>query len=161
MVLWPEHDGDLSDFLGWLTMTHTQRWHANRGTTGSGHLYQGRFKSFPVQTDHYYLAVCRYVVRNPVRAGLVDSAEKWRWSSLGSIEFGYDRCSDLISEGPLARPPNWLEYVNHEETESDLGALRKSVQRGRPFGDGDWLNKIVMNFGMESTIRPRGRPIKD
>ena len=61
-VLWPFGDGDLSRFLAWLT--HTQRWHADRHTTGSGHLYQGRFKSFLVQTDAHLLTVCRYVERN-------------------------------------------------------------------------------------------------
>lgn len=75
LVLWPRVDGDLSRFVGWLTLTHTQRWHAHRHTTGSGHLYQGRFKSFPVQTDEHFLAVCRYVERNPLRAGLVSRAE--------------------------------------------------------------------------------------
>ncbi len=51
MVLWPRSDGELSRFTGWLTLTHTQRWHAHRHSTGSGHVYQGRFKSFPVQDD--------------------------------------------------------------------------------------------------------------
>src|SRR5262245_59493013 len=47
LVLWPRTDSELSRFVGWLTLTHTQRWHAHRHTTGTGHLYQGRFKSFP------------------------------------------------------------------------------------------------------------------
>ena len=55
MVLWPREDGELSRFTGWLTLTHTQRWHAHRHSTGSGHLYQGRFKSFPVQDDGAFL----------------------------------------------------------------------------------------------------------
>jgi hypothetical protein len=50
--------------------------------TGTGPLYQGRFKSFPVQQDEHLLTVCRYVERNPLRAGLVSRAEEWRWSSL-------------------------------------------------------------------------------
>jgi hypothetical protein len=51
LVLWPQEDGELSRFTGWLTLTHTQRWHAHRHSIGSGHVYQGRFKSFPVQDD--------------------------------------------------------------------------------------------------------------
>jgi putative transposase len=54
-VFWPKEDRDLSNFVGWLTLTHTQRWHANRASAGTGHLYQGRFKSFPVQTDEHFL----------------------------------------------------------------------------------------------------------
>ncbi len=160
MVLWPKSDGDLSEFLGWLTMTHTQRRHASRGTTGSGHLYQGRFKSFPIQADNHLLAVCRYVARNPVRAGLVDRAEKWRWSSLWEREFGDGQTKKLLSDGPFNRPSNWCEYVNQSETSNTLAALRESVNRGRPFGNKKWLHKTVTEFGLESTLRSRGRPKK-
>ena len=66
----------------WLTLTHTQRWHAHHHTTGTGHLYQGRFKSFPVQSDEHFLTVCRYVERNALRANLVKRAEDWLWNSL-------------------------------------------------------------------------------
>ena len=82
MVLWPIGDGDLSRFVSWLTLTHTQRWHTHRHIAGSGHLYQGRFKSFVVEENEHLLTVCRYVERNALRAKLVDRAEKWRWCSL-------------------------------------------------------------------------------
>jgi putative transposase len=82
LVLWPAKDGQLSLFMQKLTVAHTQRWHARHGTSGTGHLYQGRFKSFPVQSDEHFLTVCRYVERNPLRARLVRRAENWRWSSL-------------------------------------------------------------------------------
>jgi putative transposase len=83
LVVWPRRDGELSDFTRWLTMTHTQRWHAHRGTAGQGHLYQGRYKSFPIQSGEPLVEVCRFVERNPVRSGLVDRAQDWPWSSLG------------------------------------------------------------------------------
>ena len=47
LMLWPHEEGDLSTFMKWITMTHSQRWKAAHGETGFGHLYQGRFKSFP------------------------------------------------------------------------------------------------------------------
>src|SRR3954447_20502884 len=75
LVLWPRHDGELADFAHWLTLTHTQRWHAHYRDVGTGHLYQGRFKSFPVAEDAHFLQVCRYVERNALRAGLVRRAE--------------------------------------------------------------------------------------
>jgi len=84
LVLHPRADGDLSRFMGWLTLTHTQRWHAQRHSIGAGHLYQGRFKSFPVQKEVYFLRLCRYVERNALRAGLVQRAEDWPWSSLAA-----------------------------------------------------------------------------
>ena len=64
LVVWPRHDGELSEFVGWLTLTHTQRWHAFLQSSGSGHLYQGRFKSFPVEDDSHFFAMARYVERN-------------------------------------------------------------------------------------------------
>jgi putative transposase len=67
-VLWPKADGELTRFLRWLTHTHTMRWHAHHHTGGTGHLYQGRFKAFPVQSDAHLLTVLRYVERNAVRA---------------------------------------------------------------------------------------------
>ncbi|MCE9592134.1 MAG: transposase, partial [Planctomycetes bacterium] len=86
LVLWPKADGLLSPFMQWLTMTHTQRWHAHRRSVGRGHLYQGRFKSFPIQRDGHFLDVCRYVERNALRAGLTPRgrAENWRWGSLSA-----------------------------------------------------------------------------
>ena len=82
LVLWPREDGDLSNYMYWLGLTHTSRWHSRYETAGTGHLYQGRYKSFPVQSDEHFLTVCRYVERNPRRANLVRKAENWRWSSL-------------------------------------------------------------------------------
>jgi putative transposase len=81
-LLWPQKDGELSAFMRWLTNTHTQRWHAHYHTSGTGHVYQNRFKSFPVQDDPHLLIAWRYVERNALRAGLVQRGEEWRWCSL-------------------------------------------------------------------------------
>jgi putative transposase len=78
LVVWPERDGDLSEFMRWLTVTHTQRWHATHHTQATGPLYQGRFKAFPVAEDEHCVRVLRYVERNPLRAGLARSAPRWR-----------------------------------------------------------------------------------
>ena len=67
LILWPDEDLQLSRFMQWLTGTQTQRWHAAHGTTGTGPLYQGRFKAIPVQCDQHFLTLARYVERNPVR----------------------------------------------------------------------------------------------
>src|SRR6266853_277831 len=63
LVLWPRRDGELSDFGHWLALAHTQRWHAHYHDIGTGHLYQGRFTSFPVAADEHFLQVCRYAER--------------------------------------------------------------------------------------------------
>jgi putative transposase len=78
LVVWPQEDGALSTCLQWLTVTHVHRWHAHHHSAGTGPIYQGRFKSFPIQEDEHFLSVARYVERNPLRANLVDQAPKWR-----------------------------------------------------------------------------------
>ena len=100
-VVWPRRrqDEQVSEFFRWLAVTHAQRWHAHHSTSGMGHVYQGRFKSFPIAADEHLLAVLRYVERNPLRAGLVRRAEEWRWGSL------YRRIArDGRRAGPAGRP---------------------------------------------------------
>jgi putative transposase len=87
LVPWPRRDGELSDFVRWLSVTHAQRDHAHRKAAGTGPLYQGRFKSFPVRRDDaHLLTVCRYVERNALRRGLVRRAQDWPWCSLARRE---------------------------------------------------------------------------
>ena len=85
LVLWAIHDGDLSEYMRWLTNTHTRRWHLAHGTVGTGPLYQGRFKSFPIQQDEHFTTLCRYVERNALRANLVGRAEFLFFSNDGSF----------------------------------------------------------------------------
>ena len=158
-VVWPRHDGDLSRFMNWLTLTHTQRWHQHRHTVGEGHVYQGRFKSFAVETNEYLLTVCRYVERNPVRAGLVERAEDWRWSSAGHCR----RPGGMVplSEWPMARPGDWPDWVNRGETNEQLSAVRRSVTKGQPFGSPTWVEQRVAQWHLGPTVRARGRPKKE
>jgi putative transposase len=160
LLVWPRTDGELSKFVGWLTLTHTQRWHAHRGTVGLGHLYQGRFKSFPIQQDEHYYTVARYVERNAMRASLVRCAEQWRWGSLHRWLRNNAEDRALLAAWPLPRRPSWIEHVNEPLTEPELAAVRRSVNRGRPFGDVSWSDDAVRRLGLESTLRPRGRPSK-
>lgn len=157
-VLWPRGDGDLSEFMRWLTVTHTQRWHAAHRTAGTGPLYQGRFKSFPIQEDDHLWTVLRYVERNALRANLVKQAEAWRWSSLWHRLHGNE--GGLVDDGPLALPRGWLKHVQSPQTEAELEALRRSVVRGVPFGDTTWQERTAKELGLESTLRSRGRPRK-
>src|SRR5262249_8747751 len=92
--------------------THAIRWRVAHRTVGYGPLYQGRFKSFPVQRDEHLLSLLRYVERNPLSAGLVERAELWRWSSLWSRAHGDKAVKALLSPWPLERPSNWTVRVN-------------------------------------------------
>jgi REP-associated tyrosine transposase len=158
MVIWPRKDGELTEFVRWLTHTHVMRWHAHYETSGTGHLYQGRFKSFPVQTGEHFYSLMRYVDRNSRRANLVDRAEKWRWSSLWRRVHGDAASKQLLHAWPLPEPDDWLRLVNRPETEAELKAIRQAVQRGSPFGSSQWQVRTARRLGLEWTIRPRGRP---
>lgn len=156
-VLWPERDGDLSAFMQHFTNTHVKRWKEHRHETGYGHLYQGRYKSFPVETEDYFYQVLRYVERNALRANLAERAEQWQWSSLGRPP-REDPAFPILAAWPLARPANWLELVNQPQSEAELAALRRCLNRGTPYGSSDWLAQTAKQLGLESTLRPRGHP---
>jgi putative transposase len=155
LVLRPRKDGDLSEFMRWMTVTHTQRWHAAHRSSGTGPLYQGRFKSFPIQEDDHFLTVLRYVERNALRANLVQRAEDWRWSSLWHRVQGGTAAPD---EGPVALPRNWPAHVQSVQTEAELAALRRSVVSGVPFARESRQERTAKRLGLESTLSARGRP---
>lgn len=156
LVIQPIEDGQLSQFMKLLEAVHSKRWHARRKTTGTGAVYQGRFKAFPIQSDRHFYAVCRYVERNALRAGLVQRAEDWPWGSLAQ------RCQKMhgisLSTWPIVQPEGWVDLVNQGEMRESLQAVRQSVVTGRPFGDPDWAITAAVDMGLESTLRPRGRP---
>jgi putative transposase len=160
MVLWPERDGDLASFMHWLTLTHVARWQQSKGRVGYGHLYQGRYKSFPVETQDHFYQVVRYVERNPLRAGLVQEADAWRWSSLWRFCRGSPGQKSLLSNWPVARPRGWLRHVAEPQSEAELEALRGCANRGTPLGSPEWTRRIAKHLGLEHTLRPRGRPRK-
>ncbi|MCP4477091.1 MAG: hypothetical protein GY818_03265 [Planctomycetaceae bacterium] len=158
MVLSPQEDGGMSAFVGWISLTHTQRYHAHHRTTGYGHVYQGRFRSFPVQDDEHFHTVCRYVERNALTAKTVKCAEKYRWGSLYNW-LGGNSPIDLAT-WPIRRQSRWVERVNAALTDKELKALRHWGKRGRPYGNEKGTRETVKEHGLESTMRPQGRPKK-
>jgi REP-associated tyrosine transposase len=162
LLLWPFAEGDLGVFMQRLTTTHVRRWHLHRQSVGRGHLYQGTYKSFPVQEDDHFYTVARYVERNGLRANLAKKAEKWRWGSLAQrlgLQ-GVDESPEL-SNWPLVQPRDWLAFVNEPHTDRELESIRLSVSRGRPFGADKWQTRVAKRLGLEFTLQPRGRPRKD
>ena len=160
LLLWPREDGELSEVMRWLTVTHTQRWHVQHGTSGTGPVYQGRFKSFPVQSDEHFLAVARYVEQNALQADLVERAQDWRWGSLWRRTSRRTEAVALLSNWPVPRPADWIRRVNRPLRQAELAAVRRSVGRSCPFGSDAWVGRIARRLGLESTLRPRGRPRK-
>jgi len=127
LALWPQADGDLSDYMMWLLTAHVRRYHQHYHS--SGHVYQGRCRSFPIQEDDHLLTVLRYIERNPVRAGLAERAQDWRWSS-AALNRGNE--PPPLNPGPVPRPAAWLEHVHAPQTEAELDALRECIRRRRP-----------------------------
>jgi putative transposase len=157
LVLWPERDGELTAFMRWLTLTHAQRWKHAHAAVGHGHLYQGRFKSFPIEQDEHLMTVLRYVERNPLRAKLVKRAEDWRW---GSCHVRQDRSHELhplLSAWPSPRPPRWLETVNMPQSETEEKSVHDSIVHNRPAGSETWTKRIAKALDLDHTLRPRGR----
>jgi putative transposase len=160
LVLHPEENGDLGKFMQWLTLTHTQRWHQQKNTKGTGHLYQGRYKSFIIEEDNHLLSVIRYVERNALRARLVRKAENWKFSSLWRRIYGKEQHKKLLSKWPILEPKDYLLFVNMAQSKKEEESLRLSVTKGKPFGNDNWSINIIKKFGLESTVRPPWRPKK-
>jgi putative transposase len=157
-VVWPEQDGQVTDFFRWLAHTHAMRWRVSHRTVGYGHLYQGRFRSFPVQSDDHLLTLLRYVERNALSAGLVKRAQLWRWGSMWSRLHGETAVKAILSPWPVERPPNWTARVNAALSATELNRVRVSMARGQPYGGAVWVKQIVRELSLEHTVRPEGRP---
>jgi putative transposase len=154
-VLWPEQDGDLADFMQCLTSKHVRRWQLQRDEVGTGHVYQGRYKSFPVESDEHFYQVVRYVERNALRAGLVQLAEDWKWSSLWRWLHGSGDQQKLLSAWPVPRPSDWAALVNSPQSEAEVEAIRRCVNRGCPLGSDGWVRRTAERLGLQSTLRSR------
>lgn len=158
LIVRPDEDGQLSEFMRLGTGRHSVRWHWKRGTQGGGCVYQGRYGAFPIQTNRYFLNACSYVEANALRSAMVRRAEDWPWSSLWART---KNCHILpLSEWPILPPGDWIEYVNEQHRDEDLGAIHRSLSHSRPLGEPDWVAAVATSLGLRTGRRP-GRPKKD
>ena len=148
LVVQPATVDALSPFMQWWMTSHVRRYH--RHYRSHGHVWQGRFKSFPIQEDGHLLTVLSYVLRNPVRAGLVEHASQWPWSSLHRPH--------LTDPSPIPLPEDWATWMDQPLFDHELTALRICVNRQQPFGAPEWQQRLAATLGLESTLRRRGRP---
>ena len=158
LVLHPRQDGDLSAFMQWLTLTHTQQFHARTKTIGYGHLYQGRYKSLLVEKDNYLVQLIRYVERNPLRAQLIKQAQDWQWGSAWRRVYGTTQQQALLSGTMIELPKNYVAWLNEREDTETLSMIRRSVNKGTPYGAPAWVKRMVGKFDLLLTMRSRGRP---
>lgn len=157
-LLYPQKDGDLGIFMHQLTSTHTRKVKAKTQTIGTGPLYQGRYKSFLIQKDSHFLTVLKYIERNPVRARLSIHAEDWQWGSAWRRIEGTTQQKRLLAVSPVTLPRNYRSWVNTSEPSEALEKLRKSVNKGAPYGTEGWVEKTVKQFNLGATMRNPGRP---
>jgi len=160
LVLYPKRDGDMGEYMRWVTTTHVRQRRVKTESVGDGHLYQGTYKSFPVETNAYAQQLIQYVEQNPLRAKLVKKSEDWRWSSLWRREKGSQKEKQLLSELPIELPKDYLKLVNTLSENEILNTIRISVNKGAPLGSESWRTNMIQKFGLESTLRGPGRPKK-
>ena len=117
-----------------------------------GHLWQGRFASF-IMNEAYLLACTRYVELNPVRAGLVKTAEEWLWSSAHSHMKGEDDL--VVKTKPILDIVgiSWKEFLSFDVQETEIELLRKHERTGRPLGDNPFVEKLELLLNRK--LRPQ------
>jgi putative transposase len=155
-VVRPGSAHDLTQWAHWLFSSHAHRHRTKHDSTG--HVWQGRFKTFAIQGDQHLLTVLRYVERNALAGKLVDRAEDWRWSSLRWR--GRDAAPLSLSACPVDLPGYWVEYVNQPQTAVELAEIRTCVNRQRPFGAQEWVNEAMQLQQNQQSLDPIGRPRK-
>lgn len=135
-----------------MASTHTRyaQW-INRSQDLSGHLFQGRFHSYAMD-DAHLIAAARYVENNPVKAGLVENAEDWHWSSARSHTRKID--DGLTDRNALAQHlPNWRAYLARgAEASEQVEAIEAALLSGQPQGTSPVIQALV------APPRRRGRP---
>jgi putative transposase len=157
VVLHVKRDDDLSRFFGLLALSHAGRWRGSHRSSPRGRMYESRFRHFMIQRDEHLLDVLRFVESNPLRAGLVKRAQEWIGSSLHARLKGPAEMRHLIAEWPVQRPRDWTLLVNRKQEPKQIEQIALCIARGRPYGDETWTRRVVQKYGLESTIRPRGR----
>ncbi|HAS84760.1 MAG TPA: hypothetical protein DCS23_01650 [Candidatus Yonathbacteria bacterium] len=160
LVLHPKNDGDLGAFMHRLSNAHTRKVHALTNTNGSGHLYQGRYKSFLVDSENYLLAVIKYIERNALRAKLVRNCEDWQWGGAWRRIYGTPEQKKFLDKIPTELPNDYIKWVNTADKVDDLKMIRTSVNKSIPYGRDKWVDKMVLKYHLESTLKSPGRPKK-
>jgi putative transposase len=156
LVAVPETEESLRQAIAEAHRRYTRMINFREGWRG--YLWQGRFSSFPMD-DEYLFRAARYIEMNPVRAGLVDMAEDYRWSSAKAHLTGLD--DKLVKAAPLLdKSIDWREYLREAESEEFAGRLRRHQHTGRPFGGPGLLEKIQHLLGRDLKPKKRGRKPK-
>ncbi len=154
LILTPSHEDGLRAALGETHRRYTSHVNAREGWRG--HLWQGRFASFPMD-ENWLLACARYIELNPVRAGLVRQPGDWAWSSAQAHLAGRD--DGLVRVAPLLeRVGGWSALLELAPGEEVTGPIRSHQHTGHPLGGAGFLDHLKQRLGKDVTPRRPGRP---
>ncbi len=163
LLLYPNSKKQLPDFMQWLTSMHARIVREQSDTVGNGAVYQSRYKAFFVKPGRHLDYLRNYLAMNPVRARLVDVSTDWNWGSAKRALFKGYSSNIPLSIGPGPHPINLNQiltdpfYINSEQHKK----LTNSVSKGTPFGDQNWVSKMVEEFDLQHSVRSAGRPPLD
>jgi putative transposase len=159
LIAVPRTEDALAQTLKQAHGRYASYWNARQSS--SGHVWQGRFYSCPLDDSHLWEAL-RYTELNPVRAGLVAAAEQWRWSS-AAAHCGV-AAADAMLEMELWRKrwtvSEWREFLSGGESQSDLTALRRCTHTGRPLGTPGFVAALEKSMLRSLAPQKGGRPKK-
>lgn len=157
LILVPETTDGLRATLARVHTTYSQRINAAQGI--DGHLFQGRFASYPMDEAHLFVAA-RYVENNPVRAGMVAEAGEWPWSSARAhLQGASDGITDVAALGDHIA--NWRAMLARGlEAADEVEAIDAASRSGLPLGAPTWRAALAQRLGRSLTPADRGRPRK-
>ena len=159
LIARPDKEESLAQAFGRANFTYTLYF--NDRYDRSGHLWQNRYFSCALDSDHFWHALC-YLERNPVRAGLVSEAWQYRWSS-AAAHVGEVDVSGLVNIeewNEMSTDIDWRSSLSRAEDKQIAKSLQLSTSRGRPLGDIDFITELENRIGRRLRPLPRGRPLK-
>jgi putative transposase len=160
----PHQEASVSNTMKMVGSRYAQYFNQKYKRTGT--LWEGRHRSSLVQSERYLLCCYRYIELNPVRAGMVNRPEEYRWSSYGANAWG-DKCwlfphHEYMRLGSNAkeRQAAYRELFRHQFSEVDLQLIRKAAHYCQPVGDGRFRGQIEKKYGIKLGQMKRGRPCR-
>jgi putative transposase len=160
VVAIPRRPGALAEAFHRVHGRYASYW--NVAHAGSGHVWQGRFYSCPMEAGHLWRAL-RYTELNPVRAGLVAEAAQWPWSSAAAHcgTGAPDECLDMATWRQQWSESTWRTFLQQGETDAELLAIRRATQSGRPLGSAEFIKELESGTQRRLTPQKGGRPRKN
>jgi putative transposase len=154
--LWPHKGSDLSAYMQALMNLHIQRYLKHYPPESPGHIYQGRYHNVIVEDGPDVLKVARYVEANPVAARIVRRAEDYKWSSISRLAERPGR--PKLESTRIQRDRQWVRFVNEPLSAESVQQIEQGIRKGLPIGSQQWRERVVAEYGLQHTVRSKGRP---